>query len=153
MIPIVRPLWTDDLEDIMKIEEASYPFPWTEGIFRDCIRAGYACYGLQLEQQLVGYSISNWAAGESHLLNLCIEPRWRCRGFGRMLLEHTVNKARSLDCHVMFLEVRPSNTDAAKLYRNLGFSEIGKRQAYYQSQGGREDAVVMRLDLAVHAGK
>lgn len=153
MIPIVRPLWTDDLEEIMRIEEASYPFPWTGGIFRDCIRAGYACYGLQLEQQLVGYSISNWAAGESHLLNLCIDPAWRRRGFGRMLLEHTVNRARSLDCHVMFLEVRPSNADAAKLYRNLGFSEVGKRPAYYQSQGGREDAVVMRLDLAVHAGK
>jgi len=147
MFPLVRPLWADDLDDVMKIEQASYPFPWTEGIFRDCIRAGYACFGLQLDGDLVGYAVYNWGAGESHLLNLCIHPDRRRHGYGWMLLEHSISHARSLGCQVMYLEVRPSNVDAAKLYRKRGFSEVGTRPAYYQSEGGREDATLMRLDL------
>jgi ribosomal-protein-alanine N-acetyltransferase len=47
----------------------------------------------------------------------------------------------------MFLEVRPSNVDAAQLYLKRGFEEIGSRPAYYQAENGREDALVMRLEL------
>lgn len=134
-----------------EIEQLSYPFPWTPEIFRGCLRAGYACFGLQMGDELVGYSISNWGAGESHLLNLCIHPRWRKQGLGRTLLEYSITHARALDSQVMFLEVRPSNVDAGKLYRQRGFVEVGKRPAYYQAEGGREDALVMRLDLVASA--
>ena len=147
MFPLVRPLWLDDLDEVMKIEESSYPFPWTRGIFEGCIRAGYAGFGLQVDSELIGYAVYNWGAGESHLLNLCVHPDWRKRGYGKTLLEHSINHARALDCQVMFLEVRPSNAGASQLYRDCGFEEIGKRPAYYQSENGREDALVMRLDL------
>ena len=152
MYPLIRPLWTEDLEDVVEIEKTAYPFPWTLGIFKECIRAGYACFGLQLDESLAGYSIYNWGVGESHLLNLCIHPKWQNRGFGKMLMEHSISHARSLDCHVMFLEVRPSNIDAERLYQLLGFEEVGLRPAYYQSKGGREDALVMRLDLVARPG-
>ncbi|MDX1459834.1 MAG: ribosomal protein S18-alanine N-acetyltransferase [Xanthomonadales bacterium] len=148
MSPLIRPLWRDDLPAIIEIEQASYPFPWTEGIFIECIRAGYGCFGAQLEQSLAGYSVHNWGAGEAHLLNLCVDERWRRRGFGRMLLEHAIAHARVQGCTVMFLEVRPSNVDAGRLYHARGFREIGTRPAYYQAEGGREDALVMKLDLA-----
>jgi ribosomal-protein-alanine N-acetyltransferase len=147
MYPLIRSLGIDDLEAVIRIETNCYPFPWTEGIFKGCLRAGYACFGLHLGENLAGYSISNWGAGESHLLNLCIHPRWQKQGFGKMMLDHSIGHARSLDCHVMFLEVRPSNVDASRLYRQRGFEEIGTRPAYYQAEGGREDALVMRLDL------
>ena len=68
-----------------------------------------------------------------------------------MLLEHSISHARSLDCHVMFLEVRPSNVDAGRLYLLRGFEEVGTRPSYYQSKGGREDALVMRLDLVAES--
>jgi [ribosomal protein S18]-alanine N-acetyltransferase len=145
------PLWMEDLDAVIEIEKESYPFPWTRGIFRECIRAGYACYGLQLDGRLVGYSIYNWGAGESHLLNLCIHPDERRNGYGRMLLEHSIEHARSLDCGVMFLEVRPSNTDAERLYQQRGFTRVGTRPAYYESERGREDAVIMRLELAAES--
>ena len=147
MFPLIRSLWVEDLDDVLKIELMTYPYPWTRGIFKGCLRAGYACFGLQLGNELVGYSISNWGVGESHLLNLCIHPRSQKQGYGKMLLEHSINHAVSLDCHVMFLEVRPSNTDAGNLYRRRGFEEVGLRPAYYQTDGGREDALLMRLDL------
>ena len=147
MFPLIRSLWVEDLDDVLKIELMTYPYPWTRGIFKGCLRAGYACFGLQLGNELVGYSVSNWGVGESHLLNLCIHPRLQKQGYGKMLLEHSINHAVSLDCHVMFLEVRPSNTDAGNLYRRRGFEEVGLRPAYYQTEGGREDALLMRLDL------
>jgi len=136
-----------DLDAVVEIEKASYPFPWTRGIFEQCLRAGYACFGLQLGTALVGYSVCNWGAGESHLLNLCVHPDYQKQGYGKILLEQTIGHARSLDCHVMFLEVRPSNPDAGKLYHRRGFREVGTRPAYYEASDGREDAVVMRLDL------
>jgi ribosomal-protein-alanine N-acetyltransferase len=145
--PLIRTLRPDDLDRVMEIEQQCYPFPWTRGIFADCLRVGYACFGLQLGTHLAGYSVHNWGVGESHLLNLCIGPRWQRQGYGGLLLEHAISHARSLDCHVMFLEVRPSNRDATRLYRRRGFEVAGARPAYYQSAEGREDAVVMRLDL------
>lgn len=147
MYPLVRSLRSQDLDAVMEIESACYAFPWTRGIFEECLRAGYASFGLQVDGFLVGYSVYNWGAGESHLLNLCIHPDWQKKGFGKILLEHSIGHARSLECHVMFLEVRPSNADAAVLYRRRGFEEVGTRPAYYEATAGREDAVVMRLDL------
>jgi ribosomal-protein-alanine N-acetyltransferase len=146
--PLVRALRSDDLDDLVRIEESAYPFPWTRGIFADCIQVGYACYGLQLNKDLQGYVVFNWAAGESHLLNLCIHPDWQGRGYGSLLLEYAINCARIQNCASMFLEVRPSNPAASQIYTKRGFEVVGHRPAYYQSSAGREDAVVMRLALA-----
>jgi len=145
--PLIRTLRVADLDALIGIEEASYPFPWTRSIFADCLRVGYACFGLQAGQELVGYSIHNWAAGECHLLNLCVHPAWQHQGFGSMLLEHAISHAETHGCSVMYLEVRPSNAEAGRLYLRRGFREIGMRPAYYRSREGREDAIVMRLDL------
>lgn len=147
MLPLVRPLGVDDLDALVGIETASYPYPWTRSIFRECLRVGYACFGVQLGEELLAYSIYNWGAGESHLLNLCVDPGARRNGYGTLLLEHSISHARSRGCTVMFLEVRPSNVDAERLYRQRGFRKVGMRPAYYESAQGREDAVIMRLDL------
>lgn len=155
--PLIRALNWGDLDRIMEIELAAYPFPWSRGIFSDCIRVGYDCRGLQLGQTLVGYSIQTDAAGEAHLLNLCVDPAWQRRGFGRLLLENVLRIARSNGCSSIFLEVRPSNAAGIALYRHRGFTVVGRRQGYYSAGvpaivGGdpatsREDALVMRLDL------
>lgn len=147
MLPLVRPLSMDDLDALVGIETASYPYPWTRGIFQECIRVAYACFGVQLGEELLAYAIYNRGAGESHLLNLCVHPKARRNGYGSLLLEHSINHARSRGCDVMFLEVRPSNVDAERLYRQRGFRKVGMRPAYYESEQGREDAVIMRLDL------
>jgi ribosomal-protein-alanine N-acetyltransferase len=161
---LIRPLNWGDLDRIMEIELAAYPVPWTRGIFADCIRVGYDCWGLQLGPRLIGYAVQTDAAGEAHLLNLCIEPGWQRRGFGGMLLENAIRIARRNGCGTMYLEVRPSNPAGIALYRNRGFVVIGRRPGYYSSSGasaagahaqggsdastGREDALVMQLDLA-----
>lgn len=147
--PVIRPLERSDIAEVVAIEEASYPYPWTYGIFEDCLKAGYACFAVVLAGRVVAYSVQNWAAGESHLLNLCVDSGHRKRGVGRLLLDHTIELARRLDCSVMFLEVRPSNPAAFRLYQARGFRESGLRRDYYPAAGGREDAIVMRLDLTI----
>jgi ribosomal-protein-alanine N-acetyltransferase len=157
--PLVRTLDSGDLDRIMEIELAAYPHPWTRGIFSDCLRVGYDCWGLQLGSHLVGYSIQSDAAGESHLLNLCVAPEWQRRGCGQVLLENAVRTARAHACESMYLEVRPSNPAGIALYARHGFTMIGRRPDYYSASAaseslpavetgrGREDALVMRLDL------
>jgi ribosomal-protein-alanine N-acetyltransferase len=144
---LIRSLNEADLERIIEIEHAAYPFPWTRGIFADCIRVGYDCSGLQVGPVLIGYTIQSQAAGENHLLNLCIAPDWQGHGYGNMLLDHAIRLARNQACICMFLEVRPSNPSGLKLYERKGFAVVGQRPDYYRSDAGREDAIVMRLDL------
>ena len=145
--PLIRRLVMEDVDRVFEIEKLAYPFPWTRGIFVDCLRVGYACFGLQIGRDLAGYSIVSSAAGEAHLLNLCIHPDWQHRGYGSLLLEYMINHVARLGSEAIFLEVRKSNPRAVDLYRNRGFKVIGHRPSYYKAGDGREDAIVMRLAL------
>ena len=145
--PAIRPLQRIDLERVMQIELAAYPFPWTLGIFEDCLRVGYACHGLEYSRRLVGYSVLSCAAGEAHLLNLCVDPDWHGQGFGRLLLDHTIDFAGARRCGRMYLEVRPSNQAGIRLYSERGFRVVGERPDYYRAAAGRENALVMACEL------
>jgi ribosomal-protein-alanine N-acetyltransferase len=144
---VIRDMVPDDVPRVMQIELASYQFPWSDGIFRDCLRVGYVCCVAEIDHVVVGYAIMSTGAGEAHVLNLCVGEEWRNRGLGRQLLYHLLEFARSLGVSEAFLEVRPSNTSAVRLYQSAGFSQIGVRRGYYQAVGGREDAVVLRKVL------
>lgn len=145
--PEIRVLTLNDLDRIIKIEHSAYPFPWSRGIFVDCMRVGYDCWGLQVRDLLVAYAIQTHAAGESHLLNLCVDPEWQRAGYGSILLEHAICQATVKGCLSMFLEVRPSNPAAIGLYERRGFVVVGERRNYYRAEKGRETAIVMRLQL------
>ena len=145
--PSLRALREDDLDAVMDIEERGYPFPWTRGIFVDCLRAGYPSLALEDDGDLVGYGVLSVAADEGHILNVCVDPRVQSRGLGRLLFRALVQLARDHAAHRVFLEVRPSNGPALKLYESEGFNEIGRRPRYYPAHGGREDALVMAMEL------
>jgi [ribosomal protein S18]-alanine N-acetyltransferase len=142
-----RALREGDLDRVMEVERRAYPFPWTRGIFRDCLQAGYP--GLVLEQDgaIVGYGVVSLAADEAHILNVCVDPQQQSRGHGRRLLRALVKLACDRGAHRVFLEVRPSNVNAIALYHSEGFNEIGRRPRYYPAQQGREDALVMAIEL------
>lgn len=143
----IRDMMPEDVAAVMRIEKASYAFPWSDGIFRDCLRVGYVCCVAEIDDIIVGYAIMSTGAGEAHVLNLCVGEAWRGRGLGGQLLAHLLEFAKSLGVSDAFLEVRPSNTSAIRLYQSAGFSQIGIRRGYYQAVGGREDAVVLRRVL------
>ena len=145
--PLIRRMSADDLDRVVEIEQDAYPFPWTRGIFADCIRAAYDCSALQAGSTLIAYTIQLHGVGESHLLNLCVAPNWQRQGYGKLMISHVIRQARLRQCPSMFLEVRPSNASGIRLYEQNGFFMVGKRPDYYRAADGREDAIVMRLDL------
>jgi len=143
----VRSMVRGDLDSVNEIESASYPFPWTRGIFRDCLRVGYRCHVLDVEGRVSGYAIVSHALDEAHLLNLCIHPDQRRSGLASFLLDHVLREVQIAAADRLFLEVRPSNKAAVKLYKRQGFHVIGRRPGYYPAHEGREDAMVMVLHL------
>nr|MCU0977519.1 GNAT family N-acetyltransferase [Steroidobacteraceae bacterium] len=89
-----RAMTPADLPAVAGVERAAYPFPWSEGIFRDCLRVGYLCRVAELDGEIVGYGIVAMGAGESHLLNLCVRRDVRNRGVGRRMLRLCIERAR-----------------------------------------------------------
>jgi ribosomal-protein-alanine N-acetyltransferase len=136
-----------DVPAVMAVETAAYPFPWTEGIFRDCLRVGYCCWVALQAQEIVGYGVMSVAAGECHILNLCVHPDLRGRGLGRRMLRRLIAIGRAHNADTAFLEVRTSNRAAISLYDSEDFCEVGLRRDYYPAAQGREDAVVMARAL------
>ena len=146
---ITRLMTHEDLPLVSDIERRSYEFPWSHGVFRDCLLAGYHCLVLERAGRVAGYGILSVAAGEAHILNLCVDPNYRAHGYGERLLDHILVLARSVNVREIFLEVRPSNRTALALYRKKGFHQVANRPAYYQAQEGREDAAVLAKKLIV----
>ncbi len=145
--PRIRPMEIADLKAVIRVERAAYEYPWTENIFRDCLRVGYYCCVVELSEGIIGHGIMSYAIGECHLLNVCIHPRYQHQGLGRKLVLHLLQVARRNRSRVAFLEVRVSNDVAYRLYQDLGFSEVGIRKDYYPAVHGREDAMILALDL------
>jgi len=141
-----RPMSIHDLPTVLRNEQRSYSHPWTEGIFLDCLRAGYECWVVMRGERIVGHGILSSAAGESHLLNVCVNPDYQGQGHGRNLVQFMLDRARE-NATIVFLEVRPSNLTAYKLYESLGFNEVGVRKDYYPAYVGREDALVLAMEL------
>lgn len=143
----LRPMREHDLAQILAIEQRAYEFPWTHGIFTDCLRVGYCCWTLAEADAVVGYCIMAIAADEAHVLNVCVDPGRQRLGYGRRMLDHMVDLARDHRATIVFLEVRPSNAAALRLYAAAGFGRIAVRRNYYPARGGREDALVLALRL------
>jgi ribosomal-protein-alanine N-acetyltransferase len=145
---VVREMQVDDLDRIVEIEAETYSFPWTSGIFSDCLRVGYCCRVVEAGATIAGYGIMSVGTGDAHILNLCIADGFRRRGLGRMMLQELLEQVACDGESQVFLEVRPSNENAMRLYLSSGFRRIGIRKAYYRAHSGREDAVVLALRVA-----
>jgi [ribosomal protein S18]-alanine N-acetyltransferase len=143
----IRPMLDIDVSAVVAVERASYQFPWSEGIFRDCLRVGYVCRVMDCGGDIAGYAIMSFGAGEAHILNICVREDFRSRGVGRSVLNYLIDRARIAGMQDAYLEVRPTNVSAIRLYVAMGFEQVGMRRGYYQAVNGREDAVVLRRRL------
>lgn len=145
---LIRAMGSPDMAQVMAIEQRSYSHPWNAGVFADCDRPPYERWLLvQSENEASGYAVILPQVDELHLLNLCIAPSQRNKGYARLLLRYVIARAAALGCQRVILEVRQSNTAAQSLYYSEGFIEIGRRKGYYPGEGTREDACVMALEL------
>lgn len=142
-----RTMKLGDIGAVLENELLGYSHPWSRDIFIDCIKSGHECHLFVLRDDIVGHGVLSVAAGESHLLNVCISPAFQGLGFGRILVKRMLDCARMRKVSSVFLEVRPSNVVAYELYESLGFNEVGLRKNYYPADVGREDAIVMAKEI------
>lgn len=144
----LRPMDVASLSQVVDIERRAYAFPWTEGIFRDCLNVGYSAWVVASPaDEVLAYAVMSMAVGEAHVLNLCVEPAYHQQGLGRFLLTHLQQIARSAGMDIMLLEVRKSNAAAIALYQGMGFHKLGVRKAYYPARDGSEDALLLGYNL------
>ena len=141
------PMGIKDLNKIYDLELESYSFPWTKEILRDCILYKYDSFVVFFNENLVGYVIAKITYPETHILNLTVKKSFRKKGIGRSLIELIISEARLRNSENIILEVRVDNIQAQSLYKKLNFEIIGTRKDYYESENGREDAYVLKLDL------
>ena len=142
------PMHPSHLPQVFEIEKRAYSFPWTEGIIKDCLKAGYSAWVItNTLGEVLSYSFMTMAVGEAHVLNICVDPQQQRRGLGLFMMQHLVKLARAANCTIVLLEVRKSNKGAFRLYDSLGFQRLGLRKNYYPAQDGREDAIVLGLEL------
>ncbi len=146
-LPMVRSMRERDLPAVLEVERAAYEFPWTLGIFRDCLTFGHVCRVYENARGLIGHGIMSVGAGECHMLNICVHPAYQRRGLGSHMVKYLMELARAQKAHTALLEVRYSNYAAYNLYTRMGFNELGLRKGYYPAHRGREDAIIFAREL------
>jgi ribosomal-protein-alanine N-acetyltransferase len=134
---------------VAALERQAYEFPWSPGIFRDCLFAGYTSVVVEHRGEVIGYAMMSVAAAaaEAHLLNLCVARERQREGYGSALLDLLMQQALQAGAERIYLEVRPSNVAALALYAREGFEQVGLRKRYYRAKSGSEDAVVLARQL------
>ena len=143
---IIRRATPADVRAMWKIEQASFPAPWSRwtllGELANPVSATLiAGTTPPTPWKLLGYVIFWVAAEEMHLLNLAVHPERRGRGIARRLLTEALKLARQKGALIAWLEVRPSNAPARALYKSFGFKEAGRRPKYYRETD--EDALIL----------
>jgi ribosomal-protein-alanine N-acetyltransferase len=138
------------LDEVMRIEQSVYEFPWTRRNFTDAMEVGYRCRVASAppSADIIGHAVLMQVIDEVHLLNLAVAAGHQNRGLGRSLLRSLYAELQAAGAVSMTLEVRPTNEAARHLYASEGFLEVGRRRDYYPARGGREDALLLTRVLA-----
>lgn len=144
-----RRMQVGDLAEVLAIEDASYPHPWTRGNFVDSLYNGHETWiAHDAADKLIGYFLIMLAVDEAHLLNITVHNAMQGQGIGHLLIDKVVAISKEKGMRSVLLEVRPSNQRALSVYKHYGFSQVGVRKNYYPAmQNAREDAIVMRLPI------
>ena len=143
------PMTPGDVDEVWALEQSVFPYPWSRANFAESLSSGYDAWTVRDPLgALAGYYLLMYAVDEAHLLDVAVAGARQRQGLGRHLLDRIAARAREQGMSSVLREVRPSTERALEVYRRYGYAEIGRRKGYYPAgPGGREDAIVMRLEL------
>ena len=133
------------VSQVAELEKLCFSDPWSEKSVASELENSLACWLAALEgDKVTGYVGSQTVLGESDMMNLAVHPDCRRQGIAEALVNALITVLREQGSHCLTLEVRASNEPAIKLYRKLGFVQVGKRPNYYFNP--REDALILRKE-------
>lgn len=143
---LIRTMRPADIEEVTRIEQASFSQPWTEDGFRVALESSDALLTVAEEgQKVVGYICMYQSFEEGEITNVAVDQAYRGRHIGKALLKKTVQMAKGRGVTRIILEVRVSNAPAICLYEEAGFQKLGIRKAFYDFP--KEDAWMMDLKI------
>jgi ribosomal-protein-alanine N-acetyltransferase len=147
----VRKAVPGDAVQIAEVERVVAAHPWSlSQVLNSCRSENHRVWVLESDTGAVaGFAVCQLVAGEASVLNIGVLPKYQGRGRGTALLRYVLRAVREMKARRCLLEVRCGNDRAIALYRKMGFTEDGVRRKYYPTDSGREDALLMSLDLAV----
>jgi len=138
-VTTIRPMSLADLDEVVALESASQPRPWSEGIFRDELSAENRVYVIAEDDRLVGFGGIMVLEDEAHVTNLLVAADRRGRGTGRRMMVSLIESAIDAGARHLTLEVRKENMAARALYAGLGLAPVGIRPDYF----GDDDALIL----------
>jgi ribosomal-protein-alanine N-acetyltransferase len=165
---IVEPMRLRDIGEVMEIERVSFSSPWSARAYRYDLQENDLSYyfvvrqrrmegadlgllarvrrslGVGVRPPILGYGGFWLMVGEAHISTIAVQPGWRQRGIGELLLAAMLDRATELEADIATLEVRVSNVTAQNLYRKYGFRQVGLRRRYYRDSD--EDALIMSTE-------
>ncbi|MFQ5814110.1 MAG: ribosomal protein S18-alanine N-acetyltransferase [Anaerolineae bacterium] len=170
---VVEPMRLRDIKEVMEIEHISFPSPWSARAYRHELldndlshyfvvrqrqverpelsllaRARRFLRG-EMRQAILGYGGFWLMTGEAHISTIAVQPHWRRRGIGELLLVAMLDRAAELEAEIATLEVRVSNVTAQSLYHKYGFQKVGLQRHYYRDRN--EDALTMSTERLTSA--
>lgn len=125
--------------------------PWTFSAFEDCFTKPYNAIVAIAESEnsdaVLGFAILLTVVDEMTLMDIAVDQVVRGKGIGQALLNEVIAQASATNIAMLWLEVRASNHVAIDLYKKSGFKSIEVRKGYYDSNNGKEDAIIMCLNV------
>jgi ribosomal-protein-alanine N-acetyltransferase len=144
----LRPMRAEDIPRIVDIENEGFAHPWSADLLRRELHHDWSTSLVAVDPAtgaVVGFIVFWTVHDEVHVLNVAVALEARRRGIARLLMEEASRRGRAAKARLATLEVRRSNEGALRLYRSMGYRQVGVRPNYYVDEG--EDAIVMVLDL------
>ena len=133
---------------LASLHALAFQQPWAAAAFTSLLEGAGVFALLAKTDGPAGFVLCRTVAGEAEILTLAVAPSARRSGVARALMAAAIDLARQAGAEAMFLEVGAGNAAAVTLYARLGFIETGRRRSYYDRDAeGREDALIMHLDL------
>jgi len=138
-----------DAPALAALHAAAFRRGWSETEFERLLTdRSVIAHRASIGRDHAGFILSRLAAGEAEILSVAVDTQHRGRGLGRHLLDLHLRRLAGLGVQAVFLEVEEDNTAARALYARAGFTEVGRRQAYYpHERGDAGAALVLRRDL------
>lgn len=135
----------EDIDNLLEIEKASFPSPWSKKLFLNELANPNSHIILAKDETdiLLGFACFWIVANEAHILNIAVHPGFRRQGIAKRLLTYVLEFSIDKRVSCFVLEVRNRNKAAIEFYKGFGFREVGLRRGYYADTG--EDAILMEL--------
>ncbi|WP_455478771.1 ribosomal protein S18-alanine N-acetyltransferase [Bartonella sp. B10] len=144
----ISPLKTSDSSLLHQIHQQCFIFSWDKQAFDDFLKDpyifGYKAYFTGKHDQILGFCLCRLILDEAEIITITVHPHFRRQGIGSLLINSTFRHLHNERAVKLFLEVEEANLSALRLYKRFEFQKISKRPAYYQSQNGYIDAIVMQ---------